>query len=206
VIAFCTFAVWLLPGLSAPPQAAQAGRAQSKGIELIVRTPEPERFEAALDEIELQWRDERGAAVEQARTATGLSRATVERTTAGGAIFAIRDVAEVSELVALLREVEAQNPLSIGYIVLYEAGRPRNEATRRLLGREIAVLLADDADRDAVLQKLSGVRVSPVPSVPRAYVVEAADPMSALAMADVLRTTPGVKTAYALLQRRAFPR
>jgi hypothetical protein len=173
---------------------------------LIVRTPEPERFEAALDEIELTWRDERGAAVEQTRTAAGTSRASVTRTRAGGAVFAVRDVSVLSELAALLREVEAQNPMSVGYIVLYEAGRPHSDATRRLMGREVAVLLTDDGDRDAVLQKLSAFRVNPVASVPRAYVVEAADPLSALALVDLLRTTPGVKTAYALLLRRAFPR
>jgi hypothetical protein len=196
--------IWLGP--SATSQAGQAGRPQGKEVELIVRTPEPERFEAALDEIELRWRDERGVAVEQARTATGTSRASVERKTTGGAIFTVKDIADLTELRDQLREVEAQNPMSVGHIVLYMAGQPRSDVTRRLLGREIAVLLAEGIDRNTVFERLSGVRVTPVAGVPRAYVVEAADPLTALALGDVLRMTPGVETAYALLLKRAFPR
>jgi hypothetical protein len=206
VIALGTFVVWVLPCASGTLQASQGARQEGKGVELIVRTPEPERVEAALDEIELRWRNERDAAVGQTRTATGTSRTTMERSTVGGAIFAVRDVAALSELGAHLREIEARNPMSVGHIVLYEAGRPRSDATRRLLGREVAVLLADDGVRDTVLKTLSGFRVSPVAGVPRAYVVEAADPLGALALADALRTRPGVKTAYVLLLKLAFPR
>ena len=188
-------------------RADQAARGQvSSGVELTIRAPDAERVEVALDEVELQWRDGRGAPQEQIRAAVGTSRATEQRTTMGATVFAMRDVATIQDVSAVARGLEEQNPGAVAYLVLYEAGRPRSEATRRLLGREVAIMLDDAADAEAMVKILSAFRVRPITSVPRAYVVEAADPMGALALADKLRATPGVKTAYPLLQRRQFTR
>ena len=48
--------------------------------------------------------------------------------------------------------------------------------------------------------------MQPVASVPRAYILQAADPLDALQLADTLRARPGIKTAYVLLQTRGFLR
>lgn len=185
---------------------AIASTQTSLQIEVVVRTPNPERFEVAVDELELQWRGERGAARDQIRTPRPIPRAPVARNLPGRAVLAPRGVTTLQDLTTLVREVEAQNPDGTAQLVLYQAGRPRSEATRRLLGREVAVLLVEGPEGDAALSRLTSMQPRPVASVPRAYIVEAADPLGALDLAERLRTEPGVKTAYSLLQQRAFPR
>jgi predicted secreted protein len=163
-----------------------AAQTPARAAEVIVYTPDAERFVLALDEIELQWRDERRTENERTR------------------MVAIRDSATPEDITTRARVLEAENPGAVAYLVLYEADQGRSDATRRLLGREVAVLLNDTAKADVVLKALPGLRARAVGF--GAYVVEASDPLAALALADTIRGIPGVKTAYPLLQRRHFTR
>jgi hypothetical protein len=192
--------------LSIAATGSSEGAQDPRGVALTVRLPELTTVEVALDEIELQWRDERGARLEETRAATGTWRADVRRVAAGQTVFAIRAVAALPELSAIAKELEDLNPGSAAHLVLYERGRARSEASRMLLGREVALLLDELTSSSVVLDALRAFRVQAVPSVSRAYVVEAADPLGALALADRLRATPGVETAYPLVQRRQFSR
>jgi hypothetical protein len=185
-----------------PSTKAQSPSATA-GVELTIRTPAAERFELALDEVELQWTTE-GAARANAPAET--PRTIAQRRTTGGVVFSVRAIPTVSELERALRELEGRNPDAKGHLVLYEADRPRTEASRRLLGREIAVILTTVANPTVVFKGLSPALVRPLQSVPRAYIVEAADPLSALTLADTLRSAPGVATAYPLLQRVQYAR
>ena len=181
---------------------AQPGSQLRRGVTVTVPTPEPQRFEVALDEIELRWTTERPSGA-QPRTPDQVIGATVETATPAGATISARNLTTLEEVNRTARDFERGNPGSVGYLVLYELDRPRSESTRRLLGREVAVILTDTADQAAFLSTLSGVTARALPAVPRAYVVEAADPLDALAVAERLRGSPHVRTAYALLQRRA---
>ena len=202
-----TIVALALIGPAAHAPSGQTARGQSQtSIALTLQTPEIERLDLALDEIELQWPKARGLSEDLIRAATGTLRATVRTTGAGGAVFAARTVVTLQDLGQVARELEEQNRGSVAHLVLYQAGGPRGAATRRLLGREVAVMLDDGADPDAVLKAVSALNVRPVATVPRAYVVEAADPVGALGLAETLRQTPGVRTAYPLLQRRQFSR
>lgn len=194
-------------GLATQTPAGQSIRGQAPAsLALTLQTPGTEQLDLALDEIELQWRNTRGLSEEVSRAATGTPRATVQTAGAGRVVFAARAVVTLQDLGLLARQLEGQNRDSVAHLVLYEAGRPRSAATRRLLGREVAVMLSDGADPDAILKTVPAINVRPVATIPRAYVVEAADPVGALGLAETLRQTPGVDTAYPLLQRRQFSR
>ena len=88
-----------------------------------------------------------------------------------------------------------------GHHAHYEADRPRTEAARRLLGRDVALMLVDNRDPVGVLRAFPTASVRPVESVPLSYVVEAADPLEALRIAGAIRNAPGVRAAYPLLRR-----
>jgi len=174
----------------------------AKTVQMTIHTPDAERVEIALDEIELQRVSQRAGP----QAAAGTSHAVFQRETPGGSLFTLRGAATVDQLTAYARELEAQNPGARAYLVLYEAGRARNDATRQLLGRDVAVLIDAASTADVVLRPFSGYPTRAVESVSHAYVLEALDPLGALALADQLRATPGVKTAYPLLKRRQFLR
>lgn len=189
-----------LVGFAGSGDAGQSGRS----VEIAVRTPAPARFEVALDEVELEWRDERGRVRAMPAPAT-TPRSAVARTTAGGTVFSVRETGGLDDLRAVARGLEERNPGAVAYLVLYEAEKPRSAATRQLLGREVAVIFKDAREAEPVLAS-RGARSRPVTSVPGAYVVEAADPLGSLALADELSALPNVQTAYPMLRRQLFPR
>ena len=170
---------------------------QGSDVPLVLYMPQPERFDVALDEIELQWKGDEGASGSAAPSA----RAALERRTRAGAVFRVQGLAAIEQVAAAMRELEDRNPGARGHLVLYEANRVRSESTRRLLGRDVAMLLADDRGPDSVLKGLQISGVRPVAAVSRAYVVEALDPLAAVRIAEALRNAPGVRGAYPLLQR-----
>jgi hypothetical protein len=181
-----------------------AGWAQSS-IQLTIRAPEVMRFDLALDEVELQWTSERPDAGAPSRAARGTAQASVVSATPGGNRFS--SVARTQpELTSIARSLEAQNPGSRAYLVLYEAGQSRQESSRRLLGTEVAVLLTDDANLSQLQTTLAPFNPRLAEAVPRAFVVEAADPLGSLELAAQLSRIPGVKTAYPLLRQRMYPR
>jgi hypothetical protein len=184
---------------------SQPGGQLRPAVTVTVPTPEPQRFEVALDEVELRWTTERPPG-DQPRTPDQAIEATVERATPAGAVISARNLMTLEDVNRAAREIERSNPGSAAFLVLYEPDRQRSESTRRLLGREVAVILTDTTDPTAFLATLDGLTARPLPAVPRAYVVEAADPLDALAVADRLRASPGVRTAYALLRRQAAAR
>jgi hypothetical protein len=185
--------------------AAAAQTPPASGIELTVRTPQPERFELALDEIEIQWRGERGTRAAQRRAATATARATVRKSSDAGTVFTVRDARAAADLREIARGLEQQNAGGVAHLVLYDAGKPHSEASRKLLGREVAVILNETIDASAILSpRVKTFRR--MPAVPNAYIAEAADPLAALALADELAAVTGVETAYPLLQRRRMTR
>lgn len=190
--------------LAGSPATCDAGQ-RGRGVEIAVRTPTPQRFEVALDEVEVEWRDERGQVREGQKPAAATSRTAVQRTKPGGTVFSVRETGSVDDLRAVARGLEEQNPGAVAYLVLYDAGRPRSEASRQLLGREVAVIFNDAAQAEAILSARSA-KYRPLKAVAGAYVVEAADALGALALADELDALPEVETAYPLLRRQHFTR
>jgi len=92
-------------------------------------------------------------------------------------------------------------------LVMYPAGGPRNEATRRLLTRRVLVRLVPKADAASVLGGVPGLaHWQAVDYLPGAVLVEAAEATGALALAESLRVRPGVRSAEAQLACRHRPK
>ncbi len=186
---------------------AQEPMPPSGGPPIVVYTPHPVQLELALDEVELDWSAQPRAkqrAPAQHAVPTARGRVVMRQ-----ALRAIVSLSGVTNSADLLREAEAlksANPGAEAHLVLYEPKRPRGPATRRLLTREVGLLLEKGADPQATLAGLSVAGWHPVPGVPDGYVVEASDPMAALDLANALRQRPGVRSAYPLLKRQFFAR
>ena len=90
--------------------------------------------------------------------------------------------------------------------MLYEAGQPRSEATRHLLGREIAVLYKVSGDHAKALKNAGALDPTTLPSVPNAYVVKSTGPAATLDLVRVVQALPGVTTVYPLLKKQRFGR
>ncbi|HYT61666.1 MAG TPA: S8 family serine peptidase [Haliangiales bacterium] len=143
---------------------------------------QPRRFEIARNE--LHFRDPTGAAWVQSVPA----EPSVERLRARAASLRAATGAEVK-------------------LVIYPAGHPRDEFTRRLLTRRVLVRLTPQFEAASVLTAVSGVaQWQVVDYLPGAVLVEAADPTGALALAESLRVLPGVRSAEAQLARRHQPK
>jgi hypothetical protein len=196
------------------PASAQPGRLPGKasrppasGPVVTIHAPHAARFEVALDEVELDWSRVPGIKNQApAHAAATVPGAAVARRNAHRATVAVPRAAALADLRATAMALEAANPGALTHLVLYEAGRPRSEATRRILTRDVGLLLEKGEDPVAVLATVPAGSLSALPGVADAYVVDAGDPVSALALADALRADPRVRAAYPLLQRRAWPR
>jgi hypothetical protein len=185
--------------------ASRQAKPQSVAPVVTLHMPAPERFELALDEIEL---DVSRAAAD--RKAPGsrpsiVPSARLRRMAGTSATFDV-DASTTAELTSLARRLEDANPGARAQLVMYEERSGRSESTRRLLTREVILVLDDDADPSRVLEDADVSPPKPVPGVPRSYVVEAGDPLSAVSVANSLRERPGVRYAYPLVKRRWFPR
>ena len=173
---------------------------------ITIHAPHPEPLELALDEVELDWSGApavRGRAAAAAVEAAGARLSAVDERRA---VFRPANAGDLRGLWAVAEALEAANPGAQARLVLYEPGLPRSEATRRLLTREVALLLGPAEEPQDVLVGLSVGPVRAVPGVRGGYVVEARDPIDALDLADLLRQRLGVQSAYPLLKRRHFTR
>jgi len=167
---------------------------------LTVPTPTPQRFELAV-EVELQWL---GPAPITAMRPT--SQSSLKISSAGRTVFETSGARTLQQMGLRASALKAENPGAEAYLVLYEAGQPRSEATRSLLGREIAVLFNRKGDHSKALRNAGGLEPTPLPAVPNAYVVKAEGPEAALDLVRVLQALPGVTAAYPLLKKQRFGR
>jgi hypothetical protein len=203
----CLALALLGPALGVPAFAQKpAGGSLAGTIRMLVHTPYPEEFDLALDEIELDWSGMPGAkSLSPGFTAVAIAGTRPVDRAATRATIATTDVTTIEDLIALGAALESANPGAEAHLVLYVAKRDRGESTRRLLTREVGVLLAPQADPQAILSGVPASGATPVPGVPGGYVLRADDPKSALDLAAALRRRPGVKTAYPLLKARLSP-
>jgi hypothetical protein len=190
----------------ASPSANDPKRAAG-GPLITLHAPHPEQLEVALDEVELDWSGDPGA---KGRTAASYAvpipgSRVVEREAARAAV-AVSGAASLADVLMISTALKAADPGAEVHLSLYGPGLPRNKASRRLLTREVGLLVLLGEDPQGVLGGLPLGPIRAVPGVPGGYVVEAADPIAALDLADALRQRPGVRSAYPLLKRLYFPR
>ena len=199
-------AVWLLlcgaVVSSAVPLDAKEARRPAVGPLIIIHAPHAQQFEVAMDEAELDWSRVPGAKARalgaQAQPA-GSARIVDSESVRARAAFA--PAANLTELQGMAVALRTANPDAETYLVLYEPGRPKSKATRRLLTREVALVLEPGQDPQQALTGLSVAAIRPVAGVAGGYVVDAIDPLAALDLAEQLRRQPGVRHAYPLLRR-----
>lgn len=168
---------------------------------ITIHTPHPEQLEIALDEIELEWTasgDETSVAAKSPIVTYGSRVVKSEPTRA---IIGVSWVTSPIDLPMIAGSLKAANPGAEAHLILYEPGFPRNAATRRLLTREVGVVLDPGEDPQRLLADVPLASIRSIAGVPGGYVVEANDPMAALNLADAIRGRPGVRSAYPLLKR-----
>ena len=149
---------------------------------MLLEAGRPRRFEIARDELHFKDRN-RSAWVEPMPAEPSIER-----------------------LRARVASLTAATGMEVK-IVLYPAGSPRNEFTRRLLSRRVLVRLMPDVNAASVLGGLPGIaQWQAVDYLPGAVLVEAAEATGALELAESLRLRPGVRSAQPQLARRHQPK
>jgi hypothetical protein len=180
---------------------AQPVKRAPDGPLVTIHAPHALRLELALDEVELDW-----SRAPDANTQTPGSRvlpagdARIAETDHARARAVFARAVDRQTLAAKARLLRDANPGAEVHLVVYEPGQPKSPATRKLLTREVGLLLEPDQDVAAVLAGFAASAPRPVPGVPAGYIVEAPDPLAAVDLADALRARPGVKAAYPLLR------
>jgi hypothetical protein len=159
-----------------------------------------------LDEIELEWTDSGDKRFVPDEAPIMVHGARVVKSEASRAIVAVSGITGPTELATMATVLKAANPGAEAHVILLEPGLPQSSATRRLLTREVGVVLEAGKDPQDLMADLPAGSIRAVPGVPGGYVVEAADPLAALTVADALRRRPGVQSAYPLFKRAYFPR
>ncbi len=97
---------------------------------------------------------------------------------------------------ASVEEMRGVAEASGGDLVLYEKGRPRSEATRRLVTERLAVRLAPGANPEATALAAGVANLGPAPGAPGWYLFQSGPPAgSALQAGERLRKLPGVLAA-----------
>ena len=205
-----SFFVCLLIALSIELVSAKESKRPLEGLLITIHTPHPQQLEMVLDEIELDW-SHLPNSIRKAFTASAnaVAGTRLEMHDDKRAIFSVSGASDLVGLWARAQALKATNPNAEAHLVLYEPGIPKSNATRRLLTREIGLLLEEPNDLKALLVNLAGVamdKVRKVPGVPGGYVLEAEDPISALQVAETLRQQNGVRSASPLLRRQLFTR
>lgn len=174
---------------------------------ITIHSPEPRQFELALDEMELDWSHDASARARApglaAREVLGARLAARDGVRA---IFALSGVPDRPTLRAMAAALRGANPGAVPHLVLYEPGLPQGLASRLVLGPEVSLLLKPGEDPVAVLAGHTVGVIRRVSGLPGAFLVEVGDPFDALALADALRTHPGVTNASPMLKRMFFPR
>jgi len=158
-------------GLTLPAEAAEFAGAHS-----ISEGGRPANYEVALDEISV-------------RPLKAVSRAQ------SVAAFASAEAVRVhAELLARTTGQEVE-------LVLYQAGKPRTELTRRVLTRQVLVHLAPGMDAAALATAIGAVSKGELSFSPGYFVLEAPVAGGSLAVAAALQGRPGVHSAEPLLGR-----
>ncbi len=193
----------LLAVLALPAGAAAQRQLLFVGVPLTLKTPEPEEFELALDEVELDWSESGSGPAAPPNVVAFTAIVEQTRTTA---VFKISGASTIEALALIARQLETANAPARADFVLYEPRRGRDPSTRRALSNTVALLLADPADPDRVVAEYASRDPQTLQGVPGAYVLNAGDPLSAIQLADTLSSRAGVKAAYPLLKRRQYIR
>ena len=197
VIVVAGLVLFLADSLSARPP-----KRPPDGPLITVYAPHPEQFELALDEIALDWGSHSGA---PAQSAIAIAGTRVMEREAVLAWFAVTRAASPVDLLTVARALKAANPGADAHLVLYVPGHPKDKASRKLLTRQVGLILEPGVDPLNVLAGLPFVSIQPA-AVSGGYVIEAEDPLAALTFAEGLRDRPGVKHAYPVIRHRVFPR
>jgi hypothetical protein len=174
-------------------------------ITITIRTPEPRTFQLALDEVELDW-SERDPNRQLSRAATAIANTRIAIAERARAVMALTSVGNMQALAARSAALEAANPGAEAHYVLYEPGERRAQEARALLTARTAVLLEDDRDPSGVLAEYAARNPQPIEGVPGGFLLQAADPLSAVDLAEALRVRIGVRVAYPLLERQLTAR
>jgi hypothetical protein len=189
----------LLP--TGSPGAADPVRTP-EGPLLSVPTPNLREYELALDEVELDWsRMPNAKQVAPGRRAAAAAGATIVEREELRALAGFPAVADAAGLRAMAEALRGANPGAEAHLVLYQPGRAKSPGTRRLLTRELGLLLEAGIDAQAVVAGLPVAALRPVAGVAGGYVADATDPLAALELAAALGQRPGVKQAYTMLRR-----
>lgn len=173
---------------------------------ITVHLPHPKQYEIALDEIELEWTDRGRTAQTYVKTPTMIVGSRVVKSETSRAAVAVSDITSPMDLSMMAAALKAANPGAEAHLILYEPGLPRNKASRRLLTREVGVVLGEEDDPQRLFADVPVESIRSAPGVSGGYVVETSDPMTALHIADLLRQRPEVRSAYPLLKRTYFTR
>lgn len=196
-----------LTGLCPFAGSTEAWRQKNPPIESLIAiyAPEKELFELALDELDLDWSRTglaKGAAQPAPAAAAG---ARLDTRDGHRATFSVSSVATREQLAAIGGALEDANPGAEVNLILYDAGAPRTAATRRMLTREVAIVFQDPQATE-LLSQFAANKPRPIAGVPGGYLLEAADPVQALYLAEELRGDATVKNAYPLIKRQQFAR
>jgi hypothetical protein len=171
---------------------------------LTVRTPQEERFELSLEELELDPA-EGVPATELNRNPQLPASLSVVATREGRSILRVSGASGSEDLLRITADLASANPGRRVNWVMYRPDVARTPDGRVLLTHEVGLILAAGVSVDELVTSL-GARARSVPGVPNAYVIDAGDPMSSLSLVEKLRQLPGVQTAYSLLKRQMLPR
>ncbi len=194
-----------LGGLEAEAQSPQPKPAGQQRI--VIHRPHPEQFDLAFDEVLLDWSGEpRAKARAPAVSVATVPGSAVLESAATRALLRLSGVATRADLLGVAASLKIANPGAEIQLVLYPAQGRRSPATRRLLSREVELLLPEHVDPSAVLVGVRAGAVRQVQGVPGGYVVEVADPLMALDVADALRQDPRVRSAAPGVKRQQFRR
>jgi subtilisin-like proprotein convertase family protein len=94
-------------------------------------------------------------------------------------------------------------------LVLYEKGKPRSEATRRVETRKVLVKVAEGFDADAAAAKFGAVSVEMPAYAPGHVIFTFKEPGESLTKAEEIKAHPGVQSAEPMLakqqRRRLIP-
>ena len=196
---------WL--ALQVVPLDAKEAPRPAAGPLITIHAPHATQFELAMDEAELDWSrvpGAKGRALGTQATPAGSARIIEREGMRARAAFAPVD--SLSALQGMTAALQAANPGADAYLVVYEPGRPKSKATRRLLTREVGLVMEPGVDPHKAVAGLPVTDIRPVGGVSDGYVVNATDPIAALDLAHVLRQRSGVRHAYPLLRRQYVPR
>ena len=187
--------------LIAPAQAGHPPQGSSSTtVEIVIPTPEPRRFELALDEIELDWTEAGRAEGKEPPAPASVPGTKILGHERQRTRIRVEAAKTLEALEKALAETLTANPGARGEIVVFEAGQPRTAAHRQLLTSDVALILNDGALVENVLARAKVTR-GEVVEAPGGYVIRCETPLAAVDAARHLGTLEGVKHAYPLLKR-----